>query len=75
MSDKYFSRHKWVLIFAGVLMGLIIAAGFQWTHETQAQSYVAQSSTPVIQTDSSALSIAEQMSNAFANVAERVNPN
>lgn len=74
MSDKYFSRHRWMFIFVGVVMGLIIAAGFQWTHETQAQGYVPQNTTPAIQTDSSALSIAEQMSNAFANVAARVNP-
>jgi len=74
MSDKYFSRHKWMFIFVGVIVGLIIAAGFQWTHETQAQSYVPESSTPAVQNDSSALTIAEQLSNAFANVAAKVTP-
>jgi serine protease Do len=74
MSDKYFSRRKWVFIFIGVIVGLIIAASFQWTHESQAQSYVPESSPPPIQTDTSALSIADQLSNAFANVAARVNP-
>ena len=74
MSDKYFSGRKWVFIFVGVIVGLIIAAGFQWTHESQAQSYAPESSAPPIQTDSSALSIADQLSNAFANVAARVNP-
>lgn len=74
MSDKYLSRHKWVFIFVGVIAGLIIAAGFQWTHESQAQSYIPESSAPPIQTDSSALSVVEQLSNAFANAAAKVNP-
>lgn len=74
MSDKYFSRHKWIFIFVGVIVGLIIAAGFQWTNESQAQSYVQENIPPAVKIDTSALNIAEQLSNAFANVAARVNP-
>lgn len=73
MNDKYFSRHKWIFILAGVIVGLVIAAGFQWTHESPAQSYVPKPAAQV-KTDSSALSVAEQLSNAFANVAAKVTP-
>ena len=74
MSDKYISRHKWIFILTGVIVGLIIAAGFQLTHETEAQSYAQENKPPAVKVDSSALTIAEQLSNAFADVAARVTP-
>ena len=74
MSDKYISRHKWIFILTGVIVGLIITAGFQLTHETEAQSYAQENKPPAVKVDSSALTIAEQLSNAFADVAARVTP-
>jgi serine protease Do len=63
---------KWVLILAGLVMGLILAVGFEFTHTTQAQSQIEQvvpQSVP-----SGSIGIAQQLSNAFANAAQEVNP-
>jgi len=73
MRDKYFSHHKWMFLFVGVFVGLIIAAGLHWTQETQAQSAIEES-VPVPQADSSALNIVKELSNAFADAAAKVNP-
>lgn len=77
MNRNQISQHKWILILAGMLIGLIIAAGFQFTHESQAQSLANNSnpaSTSTVNVDPNALNIAEQLSNAFAAVAQQVNP-
>lgn len=77
MSSQQFQPRKWIWIFAGIVMGLIIAAGFEWTHISNAQSIASNvnpaqnNSTTVNPAD---LAVAEQLSNVFASVAANVNP-
>lgn len=78
MNHHQFSQRKWIFLLAGIIIGLIITAGLQWTHEGQAQSLANTAnpnlSSPTNTANPGALNIAEQLSNAFAAVAEQVNP-
>lgn len=74
--SHYFSR-TWLLISAGILIGIVIATGFGWTFNSHAQEIKLStvSNPPVTSTASSAdLATAENLSNVFADVAARVNP-
>ncbi|MCB0290886.1 MAG: DegQ family serine endoprotease [Calditrichaeota bacterium] len=78
MNPNQISQHKWTFILAGMLIGLFIAAGFEFTHEGRAQSLADNSSQNVAaapaKVDPNALNIAGQLSDAFAAVAQQVNP-
>ncbi len=73
MKNRNLSHRAWVYVFTGVLMGLIIAAGFHWTHRTEAEPVAALASTPV-SPELPGTSVAQQLSDTFAAVAKRVNP-
>jgi serine protease Do len=72
----YLNRMKqniWVFILMGVIVGLIMAAGLEWSQNSHAQSYAEKSivDNPVTKVESSA---AEELSDIFASVAKKVNP-
>lgn len=73
MKKRIFSNHAWIYVFAGILIGLVIAAGFHWTHTTEAEP-VAISSSSSASPDLQGASVAQELSNTFAAVAEKVNP-
>jgi serine protease Do len=74
--SHYFNR-TWLLISTGILLGIVLATGFGWNFTSHAQvvkagevSNTAMTSTP--NTDD--LSVAEKLSNVFADVAAKVTP-
>ncbi|NIA29069.1 MAG: Do family serine endopeptidase [Actinobacteria bacterium] len=77
MKKRNFSNRAWMYVFAGVLIGLIIAAGFRWTHKIQAEPTAMLTSNPAPAAqapDLQGISVAQQLSNTFAAVAQEVNP-
>ncbi len=79
MSHKPFTQRIWVFVLAGVMMGLLIAAGFEVTNESGAKPFIASNETAPAPAPSPApnpqdLNVAEQLSNAFAAAAQDVNP-
>ncbi len=77
MSNSRSVSSKWVLIFSGILIGLILAIGFELTHSTQAQPKTV-SEIPKIEKseadDAASLGVVHQLSDVFARVAQEVNP-
>lgn len=75
MSTQIQSHRKWLFIFMGVMVGLALAVGLQWTGHSQAMPGNEAGLTDTQNEQSSAsLNVAEQLSNAFSEVARRVNP-
>jgi len=73
---RYFNR-IWFIISAGILVGIILTAGFGWTFTSHAQeaNLTAISNTSVVsEINPVDLSAAEKLSNVFADVAAKVNP-
>ncbi len=73
MKKRILSNHALLYVFAGILIGLIIAAEFHWTHKTEAEPVAvltSSSASPELQ----GASVAQQLSNTFAAVAQKVNP-
>lgn len=77
MDRKKWIRYGIVLVIAGVIIGLGIASELDFTQSSKAQApqlaEPTQVNTPT-QADKSSIEILESISNAFADVAETVNP-
>ena len=77
MDRKKWIRYGILFIFAGIIIGLGIASGLDFTQSSKAQAPQISESSPVntpSQNDKSSIEILESISNAFADVAETVNP-
>ncbi|MEJ2535903.1 MAG: trypsin-like peptidase domain-containing protein [Calditrichia bacterium] len=77
MIKKQMSHQFWVYLLMGVIIGLIIAVGFEWNQTTSAQTpmkMATQQSAETPQASPSDLNVAQQLSNVFASVAAEVNP-
>jgi serine protease Do len=77
MIKKQMSHQFWVYLLMGVIIGLIIAVGFEWNQTTSAQTpmkMATQQSAETPQASASDLNVAQQLSNVFASVAAEVNP-
>ncbi len=78
MEKNNIVRYALLFIAVGILVGLVLSAGLNWTALSGARSTpVANdnpSQPPVTSNDTSGISVVEQISNAFANVAQQVNP-
>ncbi|MDZ7342873.1 MAG: DegQ family serine endoprotease [candidate division KSB1 bacterium] len=78
MSKKYLIRSSGImLLMVGIIVGLGLALGFNWTPHTMATpvsnaaTMSEAASGSVTQTD---ITAAQQLSNVFASVSEQVNP-
>ena len=74
--SRYFNR-TWLLISAGILIGIVLTAGFGLTLSSHAQETrlaVVSNAPYVSQVNPGDLSVAEKLSNVFADVAAKVNP-
>ncbi len=79
MQNKQITQRMGIFVLAGIIIGVLMAAGFEWTRTTNAENVAAmmdstQQSTAPAPVNPADLSVAEQLSNVFANVAARVNP-
>ncbi len=77
MSQEQFKRRVWIYVLAGIIFGLLIGAGLQWTHSTIAAPPVqptAQSENEMQMSSSSSPNVAVELSNVFASVAKNVTP-
>ncbi len=78
MMNTKTTQRLWVVLIAGLIIGLVLAATLKITKTTQAsigeERLTSETSAVSVAKDSSSLSVAEQLSNAFANVAQKVNP-
>jgi serine protease Do len=77
MLKKQLSHQFWVYLLMGVIIGLVIAVGFEWNQTTNAQTptkMVAQQNSETPQASSADMNVAQQLSNVFASVAAEVNP-
>ncbi len=75
-ASRYLNR-SWLLISIGILVGIVMTAGSGLTLTSHAQEprLSAVSNTPIIsEVNSGDLSIAEKLSNVFADAADKVNP-
>ena len=70
-SSRWFSA---VLVVTGVVIGLILAAGFGISNSSKADTPDTPQSESKKSVDVSNLDVAYALSNAFASVAEKVNP-
>ncbi len=74
--SRYFNRN-WLLIFTGLLVGIVLTTGFGWTFTSHAQAAKLSGApdTPVVSDiNHGDLSAAEKLSNVFVDVAAKVNP-
>jgi serine protease Do len=77
MSENQFVRRVWIFVLTGIIIGLLIGAGMEWTKLSTAQSASSGSEAAVNQVNTGntpEVSVAEQLSNVFASVAQKVNP-
>jgi serine protease Do len=77
MRTSFQFKQSWLLIFAGILVGIVLTAGFGLTLSSHAQEATHSNMTstpPVYQSPTGDLSAAENLSNVFADVAAEVNP-
>ena len=70
--EKSRSGLGFMLLLGGIVIGLVLGAGLNWTHPVQAESPGAGNESG--DTNSDAVSSLFAISNAFADVAEQVNP-
>lgn len=75
MNTKMLNRNKWVILVAGLVIGLVLAAGLKITQNTNAGNAAATlTAEQPVETDSANYAAADQLSNVFAAVAQKVNP-
>lgn len=67
-------QKRWLFVAVGVIIGLVIAAGFNWTHDTNAR--LADNGKTAVQEQNQIPdgTVAQQLSDMFASVAKKVNP-
>ncbi len=77
MSSKSYGQRIWIFVLTGVIIGLLIGAGLEWTNLLSAdQAAPAQQQQQVeqpAQVSPADISVAEQLSNVFASVAQQTN--
>ena len=74
MNKKHLIRSSGIiLILAGVIVGLVLAFGLNWTEHSQATPISNAAATAPMATQSD-ISAAQQLSNTFASVSAEVNP-
>jgi serine protease Do len=77
MNKSTLLQRGLLILVTGVLIGLIISAGLNWTKTSQADSpqpaLAELAQTPGLQ-NNPGITALEELSNAFATVAEQVNP-
>ncbi|MEJ2634677.1 MAG: DegQ family serine endoprotease [Calditrichia bacterium] len=77
MEKRRMVRNGLILIGIGIIIGLIISAGFDFTRKSDAYSSMTAAQDSVSKTsppNSQEIASVEQLSNAFADLAERVTP-
>ncbi|MEJ2055466.1 MAG: DegQ family serine endoprotease, partial [Calditrichaceae bacterium] len=77
MSKHNLLRSKWSYIIGGVLIGIIFTVGFNMTSTSNAtpqNSSIYQPASMPPPADQADINVANQLSNAFAAVAQDVNP-
>ena len=77
MKLSHFSHRTWLLIAAGAVIGIVLTASFGVTLSSHAQETnlaVVSNTPPVSQASPADLTVAQQLSNVFADVAAKVNP-
>ena len=78
MNKKHFIRSSGIiLLLVGIILGLGLAFGFNWTQHTQAtpiSNLAAVSETASSSATPDDFTAAQQLSNAFASVSAQVNP-
>ena len=77
MKNKSLFVSKWLYIVLGIVIGVALVTSFEWTRVSQAVPVGNQNSAEAGQASfagSSGANVAQQLSDIFANVAEKVNP-
>ncbi|MBN2365408.1 MAG: DegQ family serine endoprotease [Calditrichaeota bacterium] len=77
MSSKSVGQRIWIFVLSGIIIGLMIGAGLEWTSQSPAnQSAPAQQeqAQKTSQVNPEDIAVAEQLSNVFASVADKTNP-
>ena len=73
MKNNLFFQHKWMLIISGIVMGLAIAGGLELTSHTSALEL--PEAQPIVQQQATqGLTIAQQLSQNYADIAEQATP-
>jgi len=73
MKNKIFAQHKWMLIVSGIVMGLAIAGGIEITSHSNADE-LPKAQPVVQQTVTQGLTIAQQLSQNYADIARQATP-
>ncbi|GAB4332226.1 MAG: DegQ family serine endoprotease [Calditrichia bacterium] len=77
MKNNRMSRFSWILIGVGVIIGVLISAGLDLTQVSNALPVAENQErqmAPATKTENAGIAALNQLSSAFADVAERVNP-
>ncbi|HDL18443.1 MAG TPA: DegQ family serine endoprotease [Bacteroidetes bacterium] len=67
-------QHMWLFVVVGIVIGLVVAAGFNWTHETNASLADHEKTAVKEQNQIPDGNVAQQLSDVFAAVAKKVSP-
>ena len=77
MNNSRYVSSKWILIVSGILIGLILAVGFQLTHSSQAQPKTVSEIPKIEKSEpdyAASFNVVRQLSDVFAKVAQEINP-
>jgi serine protease Do len=77
MIKRQLTHQFWVYLLMGVIIGLLIAVGFEWNQTGNAEppvKVVNQPGPEAQQANQAGLNVAQQLSNVFASVAAEANP-
>jgi len=77
MIKRQLTHQFWVYLLMGVIIGLLIAVGFEWNQTGNAEppvKVVNQPGPEAQQANQGGLNVAQQLSNVFASVAAEANP-
>jgi serine protease Do len=77
MIKRQPTHQFWVYLLMGVIIGLLIAVGFEWNQTGNAEppvKVVNQPGPEAQQANQGGLNVAQQLSNVFASVAAEANP-
>ena len=76
MANSIFLRHKWITLLSGIVIGLVIAAGFNWTRISHAKLANEGMSAPAPENPKPPspddVTAAIGLSNVFASVSAEV---
>jgi serine protease Do len=77
MIKRQATHQFWVYLLMGVIIGLLIAVGFEWNQTGKAEppvKVVSQPGPEAPQANQGGLNVAQQLSDVFASVAAEANP-